>query len=426
MEPSFSIAIINHSFQMEYYARRWKLFADRYQNVQVWLVTFDRMEWYKNKGYSFGKSFILEGKNIDEGNYHVRTIRRHCGKLGYTSKDFCPLFRKINPDIIYLLGGHNDFPMAQILHLRKKYFPKTKVIGFSMRGPALNMKICRDKCGPVKWILRRLRYFVQWQVLKYNNRHVDAYFCHYPDAINCFRLEGYKGPIYMQTQVGVNKEWFHEDAQARALIRKKYQINDNTYVFGSATRFTIDKGVDDILRALPKEGDWKYLMMGSGSDDERERLHKIIIETGLQDKVIETGFIDWFEIAKYWNAIDCAIHVPHTTPEWEETFSLAAIQPQITRKPVIGDTSGSVPYQIGYPEMIVPECDVMSLSKKIEWVLSHKSEAKQIGEKMYIRTLNSFEVQHLNDLFYRTLVEDVLPGKFDPQKVDMTKYDQNH
>ena len=132
--------------------------------------------------------------------------------------------------------------------------------------------------------------------------------------------------------------------------------------------------------------------------------------------------IDWYEIAKYWNAVDCCIHVPRTTEHWVETFSLTAIQPQATKKPVIGNTSGSVPYQIGFDEMIVPEGDIQALHDKIQWVLDHQADAAEIGEKMYRRCMDSFSVQHLDDMFYDTIVEDVLQGKYDEAKIDMTKY----
>ena len=200
-------------------------------------------------------------------------------------------------------------------------------------------------------------------------------------------------------------------------IRDKYNLGDS-YVFGSASRFTPDKGIDDILSALPKEGNWKYLMMGTGSEEDLNRLKRLVEANGLQDKVIMTGFVDWYDMTKYWNAVDCAIHVPHTTPKWVETFSLSVIQPQITRKPIIGNDSGSVPYQIGFKDMIVPEGDVKALSDKISWVLYNQTEAKHIGEKMYDRVHNSFTVEHLNDLFYATLM-DILKGVYDEGKVDM-------
>lgn len=163
-------------------------------------------------------------------------------------------------------------------------------------------------------------------------------------------------------------------------------------------------------------------MMGTGSEEDVNNLKALIKSRGLEEKVILPGMIDWYEIAKYWNAIDCAVHVPRTTPEWVETFSLAAVQPQATKKPVIGNTSGSVPYQIGFKDMIVEEGNIKALHDKILWVLNHKEEAATYGEQMYQRTINSFSIHHLNDMFYDTLVEDVLCGKYDTKKIDMTDY----
>ncbi len=422
-DPNFKIVIINHSFQVNYFTRRWQLFAEKHPNVDVTLFAPDKHEWYKDKSYTFGKGYVLHAKEKDDRNFHIRRIRvKNSRLIGWTSSDLKPFFREIKPDVIYHIGGHNMASLRQVLKIRDKYLPNTKVIAFSMRGPQMNIHIKKDKCSPIRWIARRLLYCYQKWNMPFINEHVDAFFCHYPSAVECFRLEGYKGPIYMQTQVGVNEEWFHENMASRKEIRGKYNIPEDTYVFGSATRFTPDKGVDVILKALPQDGNWKYFMMGAGSDSDIQRLRSIIEERGIQDKVIETGFVDWYEMAKYWNAVDCAIHVPLTTIHWEETFSLAVVQPMITKKPIIGDDSGSVPYQVGFPEMIVPENDVKALNNKITWVLEHKKESIIIGKKMYERTKNSFEIQHLNDLFYDTLVEDVLKGKYDDNKKDMSNY----
>lgn len=419
------IVLINHSFQIGYFSRRWELFAQDHPNVELYLLAPERNEWYNNKSYSYDKSVnkIITADNFDKDNYHRRVFRLVVKKhFGWVSPDFKALFDDIKPDVVYHIGTHRMPSLRQVLSLRNRYFKSTKVIAFSMRGPALNIKIKQDKCSFVKWVGRRLLFLYEKRQLHFINKNVDAFFCHYPEAVNCFRKEGYKGPIYMQTQVGVNEEWFHENIEARKEIRLKYKISDDTYVFGSATRFSHDKGIDTILKALPVEGNWKYLMMGTGSDEDKKRLRNIIKERHLEEKVIETGMIDWYEIAKYWNAIDCAIHVPLTTPHWEDTFALSAIQPQITKKPVIGDTSGSIPYQVGEESMIIREGDYKALSEKITWVLEHKEEAARIGQEMYKRTHDSFEIKHLNDMFYDTIVEDVLSGHFDQEKVDMVTY----
>lgn len=425
MKKRITIALVNHSFQVGYFSRRWELFAQQHPDVEIYLLAPEKREWYGGKAYQYDKSVnkIVESQNFDKGNYHRRVFRVKCSRYsGWTSPDFRIILEDIKADVVYHIGTHNMNSLKQLLQLRTKYFPSMKVIAFSMRGPALNLKKNFSSCSLVKKLGRFFIYHQSKSRLDYINRNVDAFFCHYPEAISCFRKEGYDGPIYMQTQVGVNEEWFHEDFQARKNIREKYNISESTFVFGSATRFSIDKGIDIILRALPVEGDWKYLMMGSGSETEKERLRAIIRERNIGDKVIETGMIGWYDIAKYWNAIDCAIHVPLTTSHWEETFSLSAIQPQITKKPIIGDTSGSVPYQIGFDNLLVPEGDIAALHDKILWILSHKEKAIQIGKQLYLRTLNSFEIQHLNDMFYDTLVEDILPGKYDLGKIDMTTY----
>ena len=418
------IILINHSFQVNYFSRRWRLFAEKHPNVDVTLLAPAEYSWYSSKGYTYGKAKNLKGQVVDENNFHIRLfrIKENNPHIGWTSPDFKKLFSDIKPDVVYNIGTHDQESLYQILHILKKNHPNCKRIAFSMRGPAHNIVRSKGKCSIFRRIVREYLYRRRLSHLNYINSNVDAIFCHYPDAVKCFREEGYNGPIYMQTQVGVNEEWFHEDPIARKEIRKKYKIQDTTYVFGSATRFTIDKGLDDIINALPNEGDLKFLMMGTGSNQDVDRIKKLIDKRGLGEKIILPGMIDWYEMAKYWNAVDCAIHVPRTTPKWVETFSLSAIQPQITKKPVIGNDSGSVPYQIGFQEMIVPEGNIVALSEKIAWVLAHKDEAAKIGLKMYQRVHNSFEIQHLNDMFYDTLIEDVLPGKYDECKLDMTIY----
>lgn len=417
------IILINHSFQINYFSRRWQLFAQKHQDFDVTLLAPTEYSWYASKGYTYGKSKTLFGKVLDDGNFHIRLFRiKNKAHVGWVSPDFASLFKEIQPDIVYHIGTHDQESLYQVLHILKKNHPNTKRIAFSMRGPAHNIKRTYGQCSFLRKMARKYFYQRRLSHLQYINANVDAFFCHYPDAVDCFRKEGYAGPIYMQTQVGVNEEWFHENTEARAEIRKKYNIDEHTYVFGSATRFTPDKGLYDIINALPIDGDWKYLMMGTGSDAEVEQLKDLISKRGLQAKIILPGMIDWYEMAKYWNAVDCAIHVPRTTEKWVETFSLSAIQPQITKKPIIANTSGSVPYQIGYDELIVPEGDVEALHKKILWALNNREEAKKFGLKLYTRTHNSFEIQHLNDMFYDTLVEDVLTGSYDINKMDMVTY----
>lgn len=411
MKRIFKIVLINEAFQMEYFSRRWALFAKEHPNVDVTLLMPNQSLWFGKKKYSFGEAFVLKGQNADDGNFHLRTFKT-LFKRTWLSRDFKALFLSIKPDIIYHIGYQWQPSLCQVGQISRRYLPKTKLLLFSMRGPAMDID---NQHGLIKLMAK--------YVVKYVNKYYDSVFCHYPTAVDCFRKEGYRRPIYMQTQVGVNSEWFYPCKEFRNEIRQKYGIADSTFVFGSATRFTIDKGVDDIINALPAEGDWKYLLMGSGSSDEIERIKNLIIERNLTNKIILPGFIDRIEMAKYWNAVDCAIHVPHTTKDWVETFSLSAIQPQAVGKPLISNDSGSMPYQNGFDNMIVPEGDIKALSEKISWAIAYPMKVNEMGKKMYERTMKGFSVKHLNDLFYDTML-DVLDDKYDINKVDMTTYNK--
>lgn len=414
------IVLINHSFQVNYFYRRWQLLAQAHPDLDVTLLAPTEYEWYKDKAYTYDGAKKLTGKIIDDGNFHIRLFQAiYPNKGDWTSPDFKDILQELNPDIVYNIGSHQQASLIQIIGIVKKYLPHAKMLCFSMRGPNNDLRKPILSSNMYRYLRRYWSYIRQKRQLQYVNKNVDAIFCHYPDAFDSFRKEGYKGPLYMQTQVGVNEEWFHEDFEARKEIREKYNLGD-AFVFGSASRFTPDKGIDDILNALPKEGNWKYLMMGKGSDEDDKRLSDLIEKNGLGDKVIMTGFVDWYDIAKYWNAVDCAIHVPRTTPHWVETFSLAAVQPQITKKPVIGNTSGSVPYQIGLNEMIVPEGDIKALRSKIEEMMTNPDLASKLGVRMYKRAHKSFEIQHLNQLFYDTL-KDIMNGIYDESKINMAK-----
>ena len=420
------ILLINESFTNPIFWRRWELLAEMHKDFELYLLAPDH-ESIKAREHSFGHDLKICGKVIEKGNFHILLFtKKHIKGLGmgWISPDFQKYITEIKPDVIYNIGGHNQLSLMQLIHLRNRYLPSAKMMSFSMRGPNYNASHFKDKCKPLsKYLKRRILAYPYIKImLRYFNKNVDAVFCHYPDALECFRMEGYKGPIYMQTQVGVNPELFHEDLEARKEIREKYNIDDDTFLFGSATRFTVMKGLDDILQALPNEGKWKYLMMGAGMPSDETRLRNLIKLKGLEDKVILPGFINLSDMPKYWNAIDCMLHCPRTAFSWVETFSIALVQGMITGKPVIGTDSGSVPYQIGPDGIIVKEGDIDELRDKMIWVIEHQDDAKKIGEMMKKRATECFSILHLNELFYLTITEDVLQGKYDKNKADMATF----
>lgn len=416
------IVIINQTFQKPQFYKRWKLLSERHADLDVTLLAPGQWDWGKGENQTFGHVDTVEGKSVDEDRFHIHLIDIEKRAHGaWTSSKMEEEIVKICPDIAYFIGEHTQTAVKQFLMIKKKYhMEKTKFMIFSMRGHAQSLKLERSK-SPITQAKKIVKYFMLKNNVDCINKYCDDVFCHYPDAVSEFRREGFSGNIFMQTQVGVDPDIFYPSNESREKIRKKYNIGDS-YLFGSAARFHVSKGIDVVIDALPKDGNWKYLLMGWGTDDDVARLKKKVADRGLQDKIIFTGYIDnWKDMAEHWNALDCAIHAPLTTQNWEETFSLALVQAMITGLPVIGSSSGSVPYQIGPDGIIIPEGDVKKMREQIVRLIEKPNEGCAIGKAMRERALRCFSIYQLDELFYQTII-DILNDVYDENKADMVGF----
>lgn len=417
------IIIINHTFQKPQFYKRWLWLARQHTDLDITLLAPASWEWGKEKNLTYGQVDHAEGKIVEELRFRIHLIDTKMNFMGeWTSELLQKEILDSHPDIVYFIGGQTAAPLMQIIALKKKHkLNGMKILAFSMRGHSSVLSYTDTKFT-VKQSLRHLaKQVVLRSRLKKANAECDAVFCHYPDAMEAFRKDGYQGSVYIQTQVGVDPDVFYPDADSRNKIREKYNIGDS-YLFGSASRFHYSKGLNEIIQALPQDGNWKYLMMGWGRDDEVEKIKGEIKARGLENKIILTGYIDnWSDMAQHWNALDCAVHVPLTTPKWEETFSLALVQAMATSLPVIASSSGSVPYQVGKDGIVVPEGNIAALNHQFSEMLDHPDKGREIGKLMYDRAVNCFGIYHLDELFYLTVC-DILNGIYDKAKIDMSEY----
>ncbi len=417
------IIIINHTFQKPEFYKRWKIFSDMHNDLDVTLLAPEEWEWGKEKTLTYGHIDNIKGTIIEDTRFRIHLIDTKRDKLGeWTSEKLKIEIINIKPNIVYFIGGHIAAPLMQIIDLKNKYnLNNMKIIAFSMRGHTPTIDFKANEKGIKKYINYIAKKLIFSPRIKKCNKYCDALFCHYPIAMKAFRDEGYKKPIYIQTQVGVDPDIFGPNEKSRERIRNKYNIG-NSFVFGSASRFHYSKGLLEIIKALPNEGNWKYMMMGWGREEEVKAIKNEIKKRRLEERIILTGYIDkWEDMAEHWNALDCAIHTPLTTLRWEETFSLALVQAMITGLPVIGSNSGSVPYQIGPKGIIVEEGNVNELRRKMILLMNDKVLCKENGIAMRERALKSFNIYHLNELFYLT-IKDILSDIYDIEKVNMAEY----
>lgn len=405
--------VISHTFARSFLWKRWKLLTEKYDDIEVMLIAPETWVDGDKSNYTFGKKMSSAGESYESERFHVHVVDMVTkGSIGWISKGLIREIKQFKPDYLYHIGTHLQDSLFEAILVKKIVSRKTKVLVFSMRGP--QHLITRLKDG--NW-RSSLNYYYRKLKLRVVRKNTAAVFCHYPKAKELFLEEGFKEPIYIQTQVGVDTEVFKPDPVARKEIRAKYKLED-CFVFGCAIRLGADKGIYEMLEALPSEGNFKFLVMGSGNDEEVEKVKKIINDRRITDRVILAGFIDNQEMNKYWNAVDCAIHVPRTTEKWVETFSLALVQAMSTQICVIGNDSGSVPYQIGDEGIIVHEGDVVGLRNAMLQVMNDDVYRELIAQKMRERAVECFDIRHLTKCFY-SILQDLNNNEINMDHFDM-------
>ena len=401
------LLIVATNLNRSRYWRRWQYLRDYDKQIDITILVPQHYENGAKKEYSFGFLEIYKGEHHNEERFKIVPINISQDRFGgWSSKDIIPYIKSEKPDVVYYIGVHASPSLSQTIRGAKKIGAKVYV--FTMRGDLESKKKLSLK--------HRLIKMYNDQMSNRNVRNSDAIFVHYPDAISAFRKEGYSGPLFINTQIGVDTSYFKFTESGRERIRKQLGIED-CFVFGSASRLNAEKGVLDIIEALPKDPKVKYMILGSGSEDEISAITHKAAECGVKEQILMPGLIDWDELPDYLSAMDCALHTPKRVENWVETFSLALVQEMSVGLPVIGSRSGSVPYQIGRDDLLVNESDIADIHAKMLFVMQNPDTSKEIGESMRDRCMNCFDVEHIAKCF-DIVIRELEAGIYNEKHID--------
>ena len=71
--------------------------------------------------------------------------------------------------------------------------------------------------------------------------------------------------------------------------------------------------------------------------------------------------------------------------------------------------------------IVLPEGDIEKMRETFTRMIENPEEGKAIGRKMMDRAVRCFDIRHLNDVFYDTIV-DIKNNVHDKNKEDMATY----
>lgn len=374
------------------YQVRWQKLAEQFP-VQVRILV--PRQWRST--YYEGKEEVFSPQPVKDGNFEVRPVATSNDSQWwtYTIKGFRQELTDFAPDVIFCIHDETMSQLQQTLICRSLYMPKAKVMFFSTHALM--------GLGQARNPLRNLAGYLRWMFVRAN---ADAVGVHYPDQADTFRSRGFKGKVYVQTQVGIDPGLFHPDTALRHSMRERLGLKG--FTIGFAGRMREEKGIFDLLNACAQRPfDGQLLFVGDGPQCQRAR--EMAAELGLGDRAIFTGKVPAKDVPHYMCAMDAFFTGSLSRRSWIDTFPNAIAQAMACRVPVIGSNSGAIPYMLADTGLVYPEGDAAALRDAIDKLRTDPALIDRLAQAGMQRSLEEFCVPSLAGKFH-TLLEDLLAG----------------
>lgn len=228
------------------------------------------------------------------------------------------------------------------------------------------------------------------------------------EAAAIIRRHGYTGPNCVLPQFGVDPDLFSPKAAAE-LGRMGSELASSNgsradpprapFVIGYAGRLVPEKGVMDLIEALPGLPD-NVVVRLVGDGVLRAQIERRASELGLTARVELHPAVPSTSIPVVLQQLDALVLPSHTTANWKEQFGRILIEAMSCGVPVIGAASGEIPNVIGDAGLIVPERNSAALRGAITRLLHDGALRHELRQRGRARVLAHYTQAALARRYY--------------------------
>ncbi|HVO71736.1 MAG TPA: glycosyltransferase, partial [Aggregatilineaceae bacterium] len=177
-------------------------------------------------------------------------------------------------------------------------------------------------------------------------------------AAEVWRARGYRGPLAVIPQFGIDPDLFHPPLHART---------GATFAVGFVGRLVEEKGGALLLDAVAQlDGAWQLDIIGDGP--QKPALLNQARRLGIAGRTT-FGTLPSMRMPGYYRGIDVLVVPSLTRPTWKEQFGRVIVEAMACGVPVVGSSSGAIPDVIGDAGLVFPEGDTGALADRLLQVL---------------------------------------------------------
>jgi glycosyltransferase involved in cell wall biosynthesis len=282
--------------------------------------------------------------------------------------------RRLRPDVLHV--DEESFNLATFLAMRA--------------GLAVGARCCF-----YNWANIDRRYPPPFSLFeRHSFRHAAHAIAGNQEAAAIIRGHGYRGPVTVIPQFGVDPEMFSQEAGGR---RQKAGPSDPasrllppaSFTVGYLGRLVPEKGVFDLVNAIfGLPGHIRLRMIGDGVL--RQAIMIVAGGIGIGDRVELRPSVGSTEVPAALAEIDLLVLPSHTTPSWKEQFGRVLIEAMSCGVPVLGSSSGEIPHVIGDAGLTFPEGDVAALRMAIARIATDRGLRADLARRGRVRALAEF------------------------------------
>jgi glycosyltransferase involved in cell wall biosynthesis len=219
-----------------------------------------------------------------------------------------------------------------------------------------------------------------------------------PTATDVLRAKGYGGPVTVIPQFGVDPAIFsprtpaarNNPAMSDGATTSDRSPRTSPFVIGYSGRLVPEKGVDVLMRACASllGIDWTLHLLGDGP--EREHLSTLAAQLGIAGRVRFLGHLPSTQTPAVYPTFDALVLPSLSQPHWVEQFGRVLIEAMACGVPVVGSSSGEIPWVIGDAGLVFPEGNATALGTILAELASDPAQHAALAARGRARVLAQF------------------------------------